>query len=76
MKPPVFYHISPRVAAHGVRSTLLALRLSAMQRCPAPNSNYYHPRKCEIEAVRWLDLHCHLNAITPCRSPRYVFAKR
>lgn len=64
MKPTAsFFPISARCAGHGVRCTLLALRLSAQLPLPAPNANSYHVRKYAIEAVRWLDLHCHLNAI-------------
>ena len=59
----LFYPISTRAVGHGVRSTLLALRLSATQRLPPSKSNCYHIRKSEIDAVRWLDLHCHLTAL-------------
>ena len=69
-----FFPISSRTAGHGVRCTLLALRLSAQLRLPSSNSNYYPLRKNERDAVRWLDLNCHLNAIAHRRSHRYVHA--
>ncbi|MNF79889.1 hypothetical protein D3C85_851010 [compost metagenome] len=60
---PLFYSISIRTAGHGVRCTLLALRQSALLPLPAANTNQYQPRKSAVDAVRWLDLHCHLNAL-------------
>lgn len=59
----LFFPISARHAGHGVRCTLLALRHSALLSLPSINTNQYHPRKSAVDAVRWLDLHCHLNAI-------------
>lgn len=58
----LFYPVSARVAGHWVRCTLLALRFSA--RLPRPRSaSLCLQREIENNAVRWLDLHCHLNAI-------------
>jgi hypothetical protein len=75
MREPAFAFCSipPRMAGHKVRCTLLTLRLSAQ--LPATSSNNLFFRKSELDAVRWLDLHCHLNAITPCRSSRHVYAE-
>lgn len=60
---PLFHSINNRTAGHGVRCTLLALRLSAQLSLPGANSSSYIQRKVEIGAVRWLDLHCHLNEL-------------
>ncbi|WP_421218208.1 hypothetical protein [Aeromonas enteropelogenes] len=68
-----FYPVSPRTAGHGVRCTLLALRLSAQQLTPA-HHNYEPVRRGQRDAVRWLDTHCHLNAIAHCWSHRHVHA--
>jgi hypothetical protein len=67
-----FHPISPRAAGHGVRCTLLTLRLSAA--LPVTSSNIQLIRKFERDAVRWLDLHCHLNAIAHYWSRRHVHA--
>lgn len=69
-----FYPISPRAAGHGVRSTLLTLRLAAWAPLPSVRAHSYAERKDARTAVRWFDTHCHLNAIAHCRSRRYVYA--
>ncbi|HDN9511148.1 hypothetical protein ONZ60_07415 [Aeromonas salmonicida] len=69
-----FYPISPRAACHGVRCTLLTLRLSAWAPIPSTRAHSYVERQYARAAVRWFDIHCHLNAISHCRSYRHVYA--
>lgn len=58
----LFYPVNARSAGHWVRCTLLALRFAA--RLPRPRSaSLCLQREIENDAVRWLDLHCHLNAL-------------
>lgn len=71
---PLFYPISARAAGHQVRRTLLELRWSAAMPCYSKRSNYYLAHQLDIEAVRWLDLHCHLNALVHYRSRRHESA--
>ncbi len=70
----VFHPISPRAAGHGVRYALLVLRLSAWAPLPSERAHCYIERKNARAAVRWIDTHCHLNAITHCWSHRHVHA--
>lgn len=67
----VFHPINSRAAGHGVRCTLLVLRLSAWAPLPSERAHCYIERKNARAAVRWFDTHCHLNAII--RSHHYVY---
>lgn len=73
-----FYPVSSRAAGHGVRCTLLALRLSARTSPPPEAISHRTSRFIEHStaciAVRWLDTHCHLNAIAHVWSRRHVHA--
>lgn len=71
----IFHPISSRAAGHGVRSTLLELRLSAWAPLPTSRkSPSYVERQFARTYVRWFDTHCHLNAIAHCWSRRHVDA--
>lgn len=69
-----FHPISPRAAGHGVRCTLLVLRLSAWVPIPSARAHSYVERQYARVAVRWFETHCHLNAIAHYWSHRHVHA--
>lgn len=70
----VFHPISSRAAGHGVRSTLLTLRLSAWAPIPSARAHSYVERQYARAAVRWFDTHCHLNAIAQSWSRHHAYA--
>ncbi|MDM5065668.1 hypothetical protein OB934_23240 [Aeromonas salmonicida] len=69
-----FHPISHRAAGHGVRCTLLVLRLSAWVPIPSARAHSYVERQYARVAVRWFDTHCHLNTIAHYWSHRHVHA--